>query len=68
MADLAVELGLDASMAPYTDDALGRLKVGNPHLVLHASYFRENSYQIHFVPGIKQNVRQACDSWYYMAR
>eukprot|EP00752_Nemacystus_decipiens_P017246 g15450.t1 len=29
VADLAVELGLDATMAPYTEDALGRLKVTN---------------------------------------
>ena len=27
VADLAVELGLDATTAPYSDDALGRLKV-----------------------------------------
>lgn len=26
--DLAIELGLDATMAPYNDDTLGRLKVG----------------------------------------
>lgn len=27
VGDLAIELGLDATMAPYADDALGRLKV-----------------------------------------
>jgi len=34
VGDLAVELGLNASTSPYTDDALGRLKVGNEWIVL----------------------------------
>lgn len=29
VGDLAVELGFNASVAPYTDDLLGRLKVGD---------------------------------------
>lgn len=39
VADLAVALGFDATMAPYTDDALGRLKV---RLVQHGWNSRQN--------------------------
>lgn len=43
VADLAVELGLDATAHPYTDDALGRLKVRLGRSLLASGSAREGT-------------------------